>query len=57
MYNKNEHQTTWKEYFVAFLDYLRRPKTVFDLKDRTKALILLITIIIILQKVVEILTD
>lgn len=57
MHKKNEHQTTWKEYFAAFLDYLRRPKTVFDLKDRTKAAILLITIIIILQKVVEILTD
>lgn len=57
MQNKNNHQTTWKEYMEAFLDYLRRPKTVFDLKDRAKAALLLITIIIILQKVVEILTD
>lgn len=33
----------------AFLDYLRRPKTVFDLKDRTKALLLLVAIIIGVQ--------
>ncbi len=45
--------TTYKEYLQAFLDYLRRPKTVFDFKDRTKALILLALIIIVLQKLVE----
>lgn len=46
-----------KDYLEAFSDFLRRPKTVFDLKDRTKGLILLITIIIVLQKVVEMLSD
>ena len=33
----------------AFLDYLRRPKTFFDLKDRTNALLLLVAIIIGVQ--------
>lgn len=30
-------KVTCHEKMRAFLDYLRRPKTVFDLKDRTKA--------------------
>lgn len=51
------HKTATKEYLQAFLDYLRRPKTVFDLKDRAKAALLLTIIIIILQMVVEKLSD
>ncbi len=51
------HKTDKKEYLQAFLDYLRRPKTVFDLKDRAKAAVLLAVIIIILQMVVEKLSD
>ena len=47
---------TFKDYLQAFSDYLRRPKTVFDVKDRTKG-ILLIAIIILLQKVVQMLSD
>lgn len=57
MNTDNEHKTELKEYVQAFLDYLRRPKTVFDLKDRSKALLLLLAIIIVLQKVVEMLSD
>ena len=60
--NKNKKTKTnidvkWTEYVQAFLDYLRRPKTIFDIKDRTKALILLAAIIIVLQKVVQMLAD
>ena len=51
--NNPSHKTTYKEYFEAFLDYLRRPKTVFDLKDRAKAAVLIGLVIIILQMVVE----
>lgn len=54
---KPKNSPTIKDYLEAFSDFLRRPKTVFDLKDRTKGLILLITIIIVLQKVVEMLSD
>lgn len=50
-------ETHWYEYVQAFLDYLRRPKTVFDLKDRAKAVLLLTVIIILLQMVVEKLSD
>ncbi len=51
--NNSSQKTTYKEYFEAFLDYLRRPKTVFDLKDRAKAAALIGLVIIILQIVVE----
>lgn len=48
---------TIKDYLQAFLDYLRRPKTVFDIKDRSKGLLLMLVIIIVLQKVVQMLAD
>ena len=48
---------TFKDYLQALSDYLRRPKTVFDVKDRTKGILLLIAIIILLQKVVQMLSD
>ena len=51
--NNSSQKTTYKEYFEAFLDYLRRPKTVFDLKDRAKAAALIGLVIIIVQIVVE----
>lgn len=55
---KREPKTpTFKDYLQAFSDYLRRPKTVFDVKDRTKGILLLIAIIILLQKVVQMLSD
>ena len=46
-----------REYLQAFLDFLRRPKTVFDLKDRLRLALLLLAVIILLQKVVELLSD
>ena len=54
---KQRKKPTLHDYFQAFSDFLRRPKTVFDIKDRTKGLILLIAIIIMLQKVVQMLSD
>ena len=54
---KKQNNVTWTEYIQAFLDYLGRPKTVFDIKDRFKAALLLVAIIIVLQKVVQMLTD
>lgn len=49
----NSSQPTYKEYMQAFLDYLGRPKTIFDLKDRAKAAVLIGFVIILLQMVVE----
>lgn len=54
---REQRPPTIQDYIEAFLEFLRRPKTVFDLKDRTKGIILLITIIILLQKVVQMLSD
>ena len=51
--NNSSHKTTYKEYFEAFLDYLRRPKTIFDLKDRAKAAVIIGLGIIFVQMVVE----
>ena len=51
--NNSPHKPTYKEYMQAFLDYLRRPKTVFDLKDRAEAAALIGLVIIIVQMVVE----
>lgn len=51
--NNSSHKASYKEYMQAFLDYLRRPKTVFDLKDRAKAAIIIGLVIILVQMVVE----
>lgn len=46
-----KHKTTYKEVLMAFYEYLRRPKTVFDIKDRLKALIFFAIIIWILEEI------
>ena len=48
-----KHKTTYKEVLMAFYEYLRRPKTVFDIKDRLKALILFAIIILILEEIAQ----
>ena len=53
MEQKDKRPTTYSDYVKAFLEYLRRPKTVYDLKDRAKCILLLLFIIIALQKVVR----
>ncbi|WP_303167186.1 hypothetical protein [Phascolarctobacterium sp.] len=55
--NRHSNKSSVSEYVQAFLDFLRRPKTVFDLKDRLRLALLLIAVIILLQKVVELLCD
>ncbi|WP_405379483.1 hypothetical protein [Phascolarctobacterium sp.] len=49
----HKNKASLHDYLQAFLDFLRRPKTVFDFKDRSRFVLLLIVIIILLQKVVE----
>lgn len=48
-----KHKTTYKEVLMAFYGYLRRPKTVFDIKDRLKALIFFAIIIWILEEIAQ----
>lgn len=48
-----KHKTTYKEVLMAFYKYLRRPKTVFDIKDRLKALIFFAIIIWILEEIAQ----
>jgi len=51
--NNKKHKTTYKEVLMAFYEYLRRPKTVFDIKDRLKALIFFAIIIWILEEIAQ----
>ena len=48
-----EHNTTPLEVWRAFLEYLKQPRTKFDLKDRLKGLLLLILLIVLVQAVVQ----
>ena len=48
-----KHKTTYKEVLMAFYEYLRRPKTDFDIKDRLKALIFFAIIIWILEEIAQ----
>lgn len=48
-----KHKTTYKEVLMAFYEYLRRPKTVFDIKDRLEALIFFAIIIWILEEIAQ----
>lgn len=48
-----KHKTTYKEVLMAFYEYLRRPKTVFDIKDWLKALIFFAIIIWILEEIAQ----
>lgn len=48
-----KHKTTYKEVLMAFYEYIRRPKTVFDIKDRLKALIFFAIIIWIVEEIAQ----
>lgn len=55
--NKQRKPASWHDYWQAMKDFLRRPKTIFDLKDRSRFMLLLLLVIILLQKVVEYLSN
>ena len=38
-----------KSFLQAFLEFLRRPKTIFDIKDRFRLLVLFVVVIAILE--------
>jgi len=46
-------KTSVKEYLGALWRYLQSPKTVFDLKDRIRALVYFAVVIIVLQTLVK----
>ena len=48
---REERSTVKKmqEFFQAFSEFLGRPKTIFDIKDRLKLLVLLLIIIAVLE--------
>ena len=51
---KDERSTVQKikSFLQAFSEFLRRPKTIFDIKDRFRLLLLLIAVIVVLEGVI-----
>ena len=51
---KDERSTVQKikNFLQAFSEFLRRPKTIFDIKDRFRLLLLLIAVIVVLEGVI-----
>ena len=49
MQNERSTMQTIKDFFQAFSEFLRRPKTIFDIKDRFRLLVLFVVIIAILE--------
>ena len=51
---KDERSTVLKikSFLQAFSEFLRRPKTIFDIKDRFRLLLLLIAVIVVLEGVI-----
>ena len=37
------------DFMQAFLDFLGRPKTIFDLKDRGRLLLILLLVIVVIE--------
>ena len=54
---RQKNKVSLQEYLQALGSFLRKPKTLFDLKDRGCFFILLAMVIILLQKVVEYLSN
>ena len=51
---QDERSTIQKmeDFSQAFSEFLRRPKTIFDMKDRFRLLVLLITVIAVLECII-----
>ena len=41
-----------KSFLQAFSEFLRRPKTIFDMKDRFRLLVILIAVIAVLEFII-----
>ncbi len=41
-----------EDFFQAFSEFLRRPKTIFDIRDRARLLILLAAVIAVLECII-----
>ena len=49
MYDKRSRLQKSNDFIQAFLDYLGRPKTVFDIRDRARLLLLLFLVIAVIE--------
>ena len=49
MQDKRSTMQKISDFFQAFSEFLRRPKTIFDMKDRLRLLVLFIIVIAVLE--------
>ena len=52
MHNEQSTIQKAKVFFQAFSEYLGRPKTIFDMKDRFRLLVLMIVVIVALEAII-----
>ena len=52
MQNEQSTMQKAKNFYQAFSEFLGRPKTIFDMKDRLRLLVLMIVVIAILEAII-----
>ena len=51
MYDERSSLQKTSDFIQAFLEFLGRPKTIFDLKDRARLLLILLLVIAVIEGV------
>ncbi len=51
MHNEQSTMQKTKNFFQAFSEFLGRPKTIFDIKDRFRLLVLFVIVVAVLEGV------
>ena len=49
MHNERNAVQKVEDFFQAFSEFLGRPKTIFDIKDRSRLLVLFVIVIAVLE--------
>ena len=49
MHNEQSTMQKTKNFFQAFSEFLGRPKTIFDIKDRFRLLVLFVIVVAVLE--------
>lgn len=52
MQDERSTKQKMEDFSQAFSEFLRRPKTIFDMKDRFRLLVLLIAVIAVLEFII-----
>ena len=52
MHNEQSTMQKTKNFFQAFSEFLGRPKTIFDIKDRFRLLVLFVIVVAVLEAII-----